>query len=226
MFKNYRPYTQDAEAFREWLTPDHLAFFISRIVDGVDLSAIYKVYHREIPVGHPPYHPLMMTKLWVYAYCDGVRSSRRVEKNTYENAPYRFLSGSQHPDHTSLSMFRKRHLAALAGIFEEVLRLAQEAGLVPLEHVAVDGSKVLANASKHKAMSYDRAVKFLKTLLPRKMDKLRTEIADLGPAESDDPVNAAQRDKLQKLLARKEEEKKRLLEWWAASKNEPEWRQS
>lgn len=178
-YKLYRPYDQDRERFRDWLDDGHLAFFVSEIVDALDLSTIYQSYERESPRGRPPYHPAMMVKLWVYGYCDGERSSHRIERLTHENAAYRYLAGEQHPDHNSLASFRHRHLEALSELFPEVVRMAMEAGLANLEHVAIDGSKVLANASKHKAMSYDRMLK-ARLRLPEVIKKLEAEMAALN----------------------------------------------
>jgi transposase len=178
-YKFYRPYKQDRERFRDWLHEGHLAFFVSDVVDSLDLSPMYDSYERDSPRGNPPYHPAMMVKLWVYGYCDGERSSHRIEKLTRENAAYRYLSGEQHPDHNSLARFRRRHLEVLSDLFPQVVRLAMEAGLVSLEHVAIDGSKVLANASKHKAMSYDRMLQ-ARLKLPEIIKKIEAEVAALG----------------------------------------------
>lgn len=207
MFKNYRPYVQNPDQFRGWLNDGHLAFFVSKLVDSLDLSAIYRVYEREVPVGNLPYDPRMMAKLWIFGYCDGVRSSRQIEKLTFENAAYRFLAGDQHPDHNSLNSFRGRHLEALGNLFDQVLKLAIDAGLVTFEHAALDGTKVLANASKHKAMSYERMVKFDKKL-PELIEKIRSDLDALGSPEDDTPSAAAQRKKLTALLARRERQKK------------------
>jgi transposase len=141
---------------REWLPEDHLALFISDVVDELDLSAIISVYERGDGRGQPAYHPAMMVKLLLYAYCVGKPSSRKIERATYEEVAFRVLAADQHPDHDSVAEFRKRHLDALAGLFVQVLQLCQAAGLVKLGHVALDGTKLKANASKHKAMSYDR----------------------------------------------------------------------
>ena len=126
------------------------------MVDALDLSPILSDYERGDGRGQPPYHPVMMVKLLVYGYCTGKTSSRKIEKATWEDVAYRVLSGNQQPDHDSIADFRRRHLKALAGLFVQVLKLCQEAGLVKLGHVSVDGSKVKANASRHKAMSYQR----------------------------------------------------------------------
>jgi len=121
--------------------------------------------------GQPPYEPRMMTALLFYAYCTGVPSSRQIEKKTYEDVAFRVIAANRHPDHDSVCEFRKRHLKALAGLFVQILRLCQEAGLVKLGHVALDGTKVKANASKHKAMSYGR-MKKKKEELEKEIEKL------------------------------------------------------
>src|SRR6266852_3912442 len=160
MGKTFRPYELNQRLLlppdmREWLPEGHLALFVSDVVDALDLAAIFAAYEGE-ERGQPPYHPAMMVKLLVYAYCTGKPSSRKIERATYEDVAYRVLAADQHPDHDSLAAFRQRHLQALGALFVQVLRLCQEAGLVKLGHVALDGTKIKANASKHKAMSYGR----------------------------------------------------------------------
>ena len=142
-------------SLKDWLPEDHLAYFVSDLVDELDLCEIEKSYETERR-GQPAYHPRMMTKLLVYAYCVGVPSSRKIEAKTYEDVAFRVLAAGAHPDHDTIAEFRKRHLKALSGLFVDVLLLCKEAGLVKLGHVALDGTKVKANASKHKAMSYSR----------------------------------------------------------------------
>ena len=164
MAREFLPYDLDQQyllppSVHEWLPPDHLVFFVSDLVDSLDLAAITREYEKDDLRGRAGYHPVMLTKLLVYAYCVGKPSSRRIERATYEEVPFRVLTGNQHPDHDSIAAFRKRHLAALAGLFLQVLRLCQKAGLVRLGHVALDGTKLRANASKHKAMSYERLVR-------------------------------------------------------------------
>jgi transposase len=161
MTRLFRSYSLDQRLLlppdlREWLPDDHLALFVSDVVDELDLSAIVTTYERGDGRGQPPYHPAMMVKLLIYAYCTGKPSSRKIERATYDEVAFRVLAADQHPDHDSLAEFRKRHLDALAGLFVQVLRLCQAAGLVRLGHVALDGTKMKANASKHKAMSYAR----------------------------------------------------------------------
>lgn len=128
-------------------------------MEALDLSAILQSYRRVDGRGGLAYHPMMLVKLLVYRYCTGRYSSRRIERATWEDVPFRVLSGNQQPDHDSIAHFRKRHLQVLAGLFVQVLDLCHKAGLVKLGHVAVDGTKIKANASKHKAMSYERLVK-------------------------------------------------------------------
>src|SRR5216684_8454947 len=123
---------------------------------NLDLSAFYRSYEEKDGRGQAAYHPVMMVRLLLYGYCVGVMSSRQIEKRTYEDVAFRYLSADEHPDHTTVNEFRKRHLEPLAGLFLQALQLCQKAGLVKLGHVAVDGTKQQANASKHKAMSYGR----------------------------------------------------------------------
>ena len=147
---------------RDWLPADHLAYFIDNVVDQLDLSEVFASY--EGTKGQPPYHPQMMVKVWLYGYCVGIRSSRRLERALHEDVGFRMLSGNQQPDYWTLSEFRRRHLGALRGLFLQTVKLAQRAKLVKLGQVAIDGTKLKANASKHKAMSYARMEKEEKRL--------------------------------------------------------------
>lgn len=168
--KTFKPYTPDQllllpPALQDWLPEGHLALFLSDVVDhALDLTPILAAYESGDGRGQPPYHPAMMVKLLFYAYCTGKPSSRRIEQATYDEVPYRVLAANQHPDHDTLATFRQTHLGALAGLFLQVLQLCQRAGLVKLGHVALDGTKVRASASKHKAMSYGRMAEAERTL--------------------------------------------------------------
>lgn len=142
----------------EWLPKDDLTYFIMDVVANLDLGSIYADYDGT-KGGQPPFHPRMMVGLLLYAYCVGMPSSRKIEKSTYHSIPFRVLTTDQHPDHATIAAFRKRHLRELSKLFVQVLQLCQKAGLVKLGHVALDGTKVRANASKHKAMSYGRMEK-------------------------------------------------------------------
>jgi transposase len=142
----------------DWLPADHLVYFVRDVVKQMDLSGIYDSYDGS-QGGHPPYHPEMMVSLLIYAYSVGIPGSRQIEKATYESVPFRVLTADEHPDHDTIAEFRRRHLKVLASLFLQVLRLCRKAGLVKLGHVSLDGTKVHANASKHKAMSYGRMQK-------------------------------------------------------------------
>lgn len=176
MSRSFRPHKSDAlfllpPDVRDWLEPGHLALFVSDVVDMLDLHAILVTYEKGTGSGMPPFHPAMMVKLLIYGYCTGKTSSRKIERATYDEVPYRVLAANQHPDHDSIAGFRKRHLLALAGLFAQVLRMAGQMGMVKLGNVALDGTKVKANASKHKAMSYQRMVET--------EARLKQEVADL-----------------------------------------------
>lgn len=139
----------------DFVPEGHLSHFVRDTVrESLDLSGIVDSYTEER--GYPPYHPVMMTALLLYAYCQGIYSSRRIMKGCEERVDFMAVTGMQRPDFRTISEFRRRHLEDLRGLFVQVLRLCQKAGLVSLGHVALDGTKVKANASKHKAMSYGR----------------------------------------------------------------------
>ncbi len=175
MSKTYVPYDPDQQlllpaALQEWLPDDHLAYFISDVVDQLDLSSITARYEGERR-GGPPYHPRMMVKVLLYGYCIGVASSRRIAQRLHEDIAFRVLAANNTPDFRTISDFRKDHLAALSGLFLQVLAFCQRVGLVKLGHVALDGTKVRANASRHKAMSYRR--------MKEKEAQLAAEVAEL-----------------------------------------------
>jgi len=175
MPKGYRPYLPDQDlllppSLREWVPEDHLVYFVSDVVDQLNLSAIHAVYGEE-KRGQPPYDPRLMTKLLVYGYCTGVFSSRRIAKRLQEDIPFKVLAAGNEPDFRTISDFRKIHLAALQNLFEQVLELALESGTVKLGRVSLDGTKVKANASKHKAMSYGR--------MQEKQKQLKEEVKQL-----------------------------------------------
>ena len=175
MIKTYLPYEPDQQlllpaALQEWLPDDHVAYFISDVVDQLDMSKVTARYERERR-GGPPYHPRMMVKVLLYGYCVGVASSRRIAQRLHEDIAFRVLAANNTPDFRTISDFRKDNVDALSGLFVQVLALCQQAGLVKLGHVALDGSKVKANASKHKAMSYQR--------MKEKAAQLAAEVAEL-----------------------------------------------
>ena len=141
-------------SLHDWLPEGHLARFLLDVVSALDLSAIYASYQEKDGRGQAAYAPEMMVRLLLYGYARGVYSSRKIQTRTFEDVAFRYLSGDQHPDHATIAEFRKRHLKALSGLFTQALLLCSEAGLVKLGHVSIDGTKIKANASKHKAMSY------------------------------------------------------------------------
>ncbi|MFQ5859354.1 MAG: IS1182 family transposase [Anaerolineae bacterium] len=182
MTKTFRPYEPDQllllpPSLQDWVPEGHLAWFVSDLVDTLDLSAIEDSYVEQR--GYPPYHPRMMVKLLVYGYCTGTYSSRRIAAKLSDSVAYRFLAAGNEPDFRTISDFRKRHGEALGGLFDQVLRLCQETGLVKLGKVALDGTKIKANASKHKAMSYGR-MKQQQAALRAQIDEMlkRAEAAD------------------------------------------------
>ena len=215
MGKSYRPYYPDEElllppSLRDWLPENHLAYFVSDVVDNLDLSAMDAVYGAE-KRGQPPYDPLMMTKVLVYGYCIGVFSSRRIERRLVEDIAFRVLAAGNQPNFRTISDFRKIHLETLAGLFEQVLKIALEAGAMKVGGVALDGTKVKANASKHKAMSYDRMLEKEKDLKAEVQQLL--EQAEAADAEEDARHGKNCRgDELPAELARRETRLKKIRE--------------
>lgn len=204
-------------SLEDWVPEGHLARFVSDVVETLELSAIHSTYRGG--AGAPAYHPAMMVKLLVYGYCTGVRSSRRIERATYDDVAFRFLSADQHPDHDSIALFRQRHLKALAALFLQVLQLCQRAGLVKLGHVALDGTKMKANASKHKAMSYDRMVEAEKKLV----EEVRRLLEDAQRTDDDEDGKygkGRRGDELPDELARRESRLKKIREAKAALEQE------
>ncbi len=196
---------------REWPPEGHLALFISDVVDELDLSAILQHYESGDGRGRPPYHPLMMVKLLVYGYCIGKVSSRKLEQATHEDVAFRVLSCNQHPDHDSIANFRQLHLPELAGLFVQVLKMCERAGLVKLGHVAIDGSKMRANASKHKAMSYERmGVK--EQQLVAEVARLLKEAEETDAAEDKRYGKGVRGDELPTELARRESRLRKIRE--------------
>jgi len=188
---------------RDWLPEKHLARFILDLIDALDVSDLMRAYIHNTDAGRSGYHPKMLLGLVLYAYCTGTRSSRQIERRTYEDVAYRVLSGNQHPDHDTIASFRQRHLDLIAKLFVQVLLLCQKAGLVKLGNIAIDGTKVKANASKHKAMSYDRMCEAEKRLVAEV--KALLEAAAHADAEEDGHFGKGKRgDELPEELARRE----------------------
>jgi len=203
---------------RDWLPEDDLAYFIMDVVGQLDLSDIYRSYDGS-KGGQPPFEPKMMTSLLLYGYCVGVPSSRKIEKATYERVPFRVLTADQHPDHDTIAEFRKRHLGALVGLFVQVLRICQKAGLIKLGHVSLDGTKVKANASKHKAMSYGRMEKKAQEL-EEEVKRLLTEAQATDDDEDDKYGRGKRGDELPKELRFKQTRLAKIKEAKAALEQE------
>ena len=168
MSTSFRPYQPDQSLLlppspREWLPEDHLAFFVSDTVEALDLSAFYERYEGD-GRRNQPFEPRMMIKVLVYGYATGTFSSRRIAAKLEDDVAFRVLAAGNSPAHRTIAEFRQRHVKEFEQLFVQVVRLARELGLIKLGTIAVDGSKLKANASKHKAMSYGRMVQEEKRL--------------------------------------------------------------
>jgi transposase len=215
MSKTYRAWDPDQTYLlppspRDWLPDGDLVYFMLDVVQSLDLSAITHKYEQE-DRGAPPYHPRMMVTLLLYSYCVGVYSSRRIQKRCERDAAYRVIVGDDIPDFRTISDFRKLHLAELEGLFVEVLKLCARAGLVKVGLVSLDGSKVKANASRHKAMSYE--------YMQKEEERLHKEIAELlakakSADEAEDALHGCDKrgDELPEELSRRESRLARIQE--------------
>jgi transposase len=215
MSKTFRPWDVHQDfllppSLLDWLPEGHLARFILDVVEELDLRPIYAPYEKELR-GYPPYEPKMMVALLLYAYCMGVTSSRKIERKTLEDVAFRVLAANQSPDHSRISDFRRRHGEHFENLFVQVLKLCQKAGLVRLGHVALDGTKLKANASKHKAMSYER-MQQEEGKLREKVKELLTQ-AEAADAEEDARHGKGKRgDELPEELRRAHTRLKRIRE--------------
>lgn len=190
-------------SLEDWLPEGHLARFISDVVGELDLRAIYQSYEEKDGRGQAAYQPLMMVKVLFYGYCIGIASSRKIEKATYENVAFRYLSANQHPDHDTLAEFRRRHLTAMAALFVEVLKLCQKAGLVKLGHVALDGTKIKANASRYRNRSYERLSEQEKQLAEQ-VERMLAEAERVDRDEDQQHGRGRRGDELPAELAKRE----------------------
>lgn len=190
MSTSYIPYQPDQQyllpcALQEWLPQGHLAYFISDTVDNLDLSA----FHARYAGGgsrNQPFHPAMMVKVLVYAYATGVFSSRKVAKKLHEDVAFRVLAADNFPAHRTIRDFRALHLKEFTDLFVQVVRLAREMGLVKLGTIAVDGTKIKANASRHKAMSYGR-MQTAEAELKAQIAALLKKASNTDEAEKNEP---------------------------------------
>ena len=196
----------------DWLESDHLAYFILDLVDELDLSAIETAIQSKDGRGTRPYSPRMMTALLLYGYSVGVYSSRKIERATREHVAFRVLSGGAHPFFTTIHEFRTVHAEALSSLFDQVLELCQKAGLVQLTHVAVDGTKVQASASKHKAMSYARMVEEETAIQKQVREWFRRADEEDAREDAEYGVGKREHDLPQEL--RRREDRLRLIRQW------------
>jgi transposase len=215
--KTFRPYDQDSlllmpPSLHDWVDPDGLAAFLNDVVDELDLAP-FLAAHDE-PRGMPPYHPRLMLKVLLYGYASGVTSSRRIEERLGADVNFMFLAGLARPDHKTIAEFRRRHLAAFEALFLDVLRLCRTAGLAKLGRVAIDGTKVKANASRHKAMSYGRMAD-REAALRAEVERILAEAEAVDAAE-DARYGDARGDELPAELRRRETRLARIREAKAA----------
>lgn len=184
----------------EWLPERHLARFVVEVIERLDLSAMVKAYRGA---GSASYHPSVLLGLLVYGYATGVFSSRKIERATYDSVAFRFIAANDHPDHDTIAAFRRRFLEEIEGLFVQVLLLAREAGLLKLGTVALDGTKVQANASRHSALSYEHANKL--------EAQLKAEVGQLvALAEAADAANVPDGMSIPEELARREDRLRRI----------------
>jgi len=174
------------------------------MVSELDLSEVTSAYEKKDSRGRAGFNPQMMVALLFYTYCTGKRSSRKIEKATYQDLAYRVLGADQHPDHDTIADFRKQHLKALSGLFVQVLLLCQKAGLVKSGHVSLDGTKIGANASKHKAMSYERMTQ-TEQRLQQEVEQLLREAEQLDRDEDETYGKGKRGDELPQELKRRED---------------------
>jgi len=226
MPKGYRTYLPDQglllpPRLGDWLPENHLVYFVSEVVDQLDLSAMHAVYEKE-KRGQPPYDPRLMTKLLVYGYCTGVFSSRRIQKRMQEDIPFKVLAAGNEPDFRTISDFRKIHLETLKNLFEQGLAMALECGSIKLGKISVDGTKLKTNASKHKAMSYGRMIEKQQQL--KEEVKRLLEQAEAADEAEDREYGENRGDELPEELRRREtrlariKEAKKVLEQRARDK--------
>ena len=218
MSKHFRPWKIDETqllppSVQDYVPANHLSRLIVELArESLDLSAIAGSYTSGL--GQPPFHPGLMTALLLNGYASGIYSSRRIAKAAEERADFMMIVAGDPPDFRTISEFRKRHLTALAGLFVQVLRLAEKAGLVKLGHVALDGTKIKANASKHKAMSYER-MKKRKAELQAEVDRWLAA-ADAADAEEDELHGTKRGDEMPGWVADKSKRLAKIREAKAA----------
>jgi transposase len=215
MGKTYRPWNPNQQylfspSIQDWLPEKDLVYVLLDVVSGFDISAITRKYEQE-KRGFPPYHPRMMVSLLLYSYCRGIFSSRKIMQACRERISFKVIVGNDIPNFRTISDFRKLHLKELQQLFVQVLQLCEEAGLVKLGHVALDGTKIKANASRHKAMSYGRMLKEEKRLT-EEIEKLFEKAESIDRQEDNEYGPESCGDELPEELARRESRLKRIQE--------------
>lgn len=184
----------------DWLPEKHLARFVVELIDNLDVSAMSGVYRGS---GSASYHPRLLLGILVYGYATGVFSSRKLERATYDSVAFRFIAANDHPDHDTIATFRRRFLKEIEGLFVQLLLLAREMGLLKMGTVALDGTKIHANASKHSALSYEHAVRI--------EAQLKSEVAEfMAKAEAADHSAVPDGLSIPDELARREERLQRI----------------
>lgn len=202
----------------DWLPDHHLARFVVDVVDKLDMRGIYSRYKG---VGSTAYDPRMLLSLLFYGYSTGVFSSRKIESSTYDSVAFRFVAGNHHPDHDTIAEFRKRFLGQIKGWFKEILLIGKELGLVKLGNIYIDGTKVQANASRHKAMSYGYIQK-LEKQLEEEIEKLLDLAASKDESEKGLDLDIPEELKLRKDRLVKIQEAKRVVEQRASERYQKE----
>jgi len=215
MSKTFRPWNPDQSFLfppspRDWLPENHLVYFLLDVIPQMNLQPILQPYLAE-ERGQPPYHPTMLVTLLLYGYATGIFSSRRLMARCETDAAFRVLVGDDIPDFRTISDFRKRHLTALEGLFVDVLKLCAKAGLVKVGRIALDGSKIKANASRHKAMSYDYMLKE-EQRLKQEIKALLAQAEDTDQAEDKNFGFDHRGDELPAELARRQNRLKKIQE--------------
>ena len=213
MSKTYRQWNPNQQyllppSVQDWLPENNLVYFILDTVNELDITVITQKYEQE-KRGFPPFHPRMMVALLLYSYCRGIFSSRKIMQACQERISFKVIAGDDIPNFRTISDFRKLHLKELQQLFVQVLQLCQEAGLVKLGHIALDGTKIKANASRHKAMSYGRMLTEEKRL--KEEIKQLLEKAEITDEREDNKYGTNRRgDELPEELARRESRLKRI----------------
>src|SRR5271156_5788616 len=204
---NFRPINRDMDflmppSVDEWLPQRHLARFVAEVIEGLDLRAMTGSYRGS---GEASYHPRLLLGLIIYGYATGVFSSRKPERATHDSVAFRFIAANEHPDHDTIANFRRRFLPEIEALFLQVLGVAREIGVLKLGTIALDGTKIHANASRHSALSYEHAAKI--------EAQLKAEVAELlAKAEATDQADLPDGLSIPEELERREDRLAKIAE--------------